>query len=197
MTTFSYAYEPRTMRYCRNWTSVTAGKHVFAHGMLCGAPWKIEDVTIEGYDGNGIHMGDGSRDKIEKLARAMCEGAGLDPDETYSHAAEPSPDGSIHDVLLHSPNWTRFAREADIWIFRSSRRQNVMDLLDEIKDHLAVRGRLSIPNLETCARYLDEIADHDRGQSSRERYMVEEALRVIADTIRIFDRRKDEPGEAA
>ena len=42
---------------------------------------------------------------VETAARQLCHLRGIDPDALVSHGAQPSPDGYVPAVLLHSPAW--------------------------------------------------------------------------------------------
>lgn len=54
--------------------------------------------------------------QVETAARKLCELRGIDPDALVSHCADPSPQGYIPAILLHSPAWTRAKREVvDHW----------------------------------------------------------------------------------
>lgn len=49
---------------------------------------------------------------IERVAREWCRLAGVNPDETAQHGADPSPGTNIVPAILcYSPRWTRVARE--------------------------------------------------------------------------------------
>lgn len=47
----------------------------------------------------------------ELAARELCRLRGVDPDARVSHGADPSPDGSVIDIMMYSPAWTRVVRE--------------------------------------------------------------------------------------
>lgn len=61
--------------------------------------------------------------RVRELARAMSIAVGEDPDSQFSHGyayqskPPPSEEGFYPSVLLHSPNWLRFAWTAEKWIF--------------------------------------------------------------------------------
>lgn len=57
-------------------------------------------------------------EQLELAARKYCELAGMDPDKMVPHGAEPSPEGFIPMVLLHSPCWQLVAK-----ILRDTERQ--------------------------------------------------------------------------
>ena len=68
-------------------------------------------------------------ERVEALARAMCVALDIDPDKTFAHGADYNiyprirRDGAAYavpSILLHSPNWRRFAWEAHKWIFENS-----------------------------------------------------------------------------
>ena len=66
-------------------------------------------------------------ERVEKLARAMCEAVDIDPDETFGHGAEYSPipkmrvqEGFIPAVAVYSPMWVTFAWEAQKLIYSIS-----------------------------------------------------------------------------
>lgn len=48
---------------------------------------------------------------LEAAARRVCELRGINPDEMCGHEPDPSPDGFVCDVMLHSPAWELVARE--------------------------------------------------------------------------------------
>lgn len=72
-------------------------------------------------------------DQIELAARKYCELACLDPHVLVAHGADPDPSGFVVDVLLHSPLWTRIARD----IKRTAR---IMDAIEYAK-HLPQQER--------------------------------------------------------
>ena len=51
--------------------------------------------------------------ELEPLARAACADAGRDPDYIVPHGADADASGYVPMVLLHSPLWTRIARQID------------------------------------------------------------------------------------
>lgn len=66
--------------------------------------------------------------RVEKLARAMCEAVGKNPDENFSHddtwTIFPRPEYSAHcislAILLYSPNWHRYVWPARKWLFKET-----------------------------------------------------------------------------
>ena len=54
-----------------------------------------------------------NKKQLEAAARKYCEITGQDPDERVSHGADPGPGGLTPMILLHSPLWTRIAREIE------------------------------------------------------------------------------------
>lgn len=53
--------------------------------------------------------------QVELAARELCRLRGLDPDQSVGHADDPDENGIVMDVWLHSPAWTRVAREVVAW----------------------------------------------------------------------------------
>lgn len=66
--------------------------------------------------------------RVQTFARAMCMALDIDPDKTFSHNARYSSRPiallslgyPIPSIILHSPNWVRFAWEAEKWIYEYS-----------------------------------------------------------------------------
>lgn len=67
--------------------------------------------------------------RTEALARAMCVALGVDPDKEFAHGYDYSPRPVIKNdngiaavpaVLCYSPQWHRFAWQAQKWIFEHS-----------------------------------------------------------------------------
>jgi hypothetical protein len=50
-------------------------------------------------------------EQVEQVAREWCRLAGVDPDAMVGHGADPDSSGYVCAVWLHSPRWTRVARE--------------------------------------------------------------------------------------
>lgn len=51
--------------------------------------------------------------QLEVAARELCRLRGINPDTRVGHGPDPSPDGSVCDVYLYSPAWTRALREIE------------------------------------------------------------------------------------
>ena len=68
-------------------------------------------------------------DRIEKLARAMCEAIDVDPDQSVGHGygynfkprvIRDNESGIAPAVLLYSPRWRYHAWDAEKWIFENT-----------------------------------------------------------------------------
>lgn len=52
-----------------------------------------------------------TEEQLEIAARKYCELAGVDPDKSVAHGADPDENGMVPAICLYSPQWKRVARE--------------------------------------------------------------------------------------